>query len=398
MLQKLIKKKNLVIVGLNAGTSADGLDLAAIRFRKSSKKPVVSFIAGRTVSYPKNLNKQVHDILSIGKTPVDEIIKLDRKLGVFYGEQTDKFCGYLKRRKIHPDMIASHGQTILHIPGRVQIGRKKESGTMQLGHPESIARQTGFITIADFRQADIASGGEGAPITGLAMWYLMGNNRESRLAINIGGIANYFLFPKNKSADSIQAEDCGPGNSLLDIITREYFGKKYDHLGRLASKGEISMRLLSILLSDKYLKGKYGPSTGRERFGEKFAEKIVKVSSKLKLKRHDVLASITELTAITIAAAVQPYLSKYKIKKIYLFGGGVKNTFLQSRLRANIPGVEFFSVDRLGLNPDFLEATCYAVMGGMAISSQPAGLPHVTGASDKMIAGRIIQPLMNRHV
>jgi len=391
-LQKIIRKKNLVIVGLNSGTSADGLDLAAVRFKKTSKKPIVDFIVGRIVSYPRGLHARINDVLSQSKTRIDYIIELDRQLGVFYGEQARRFCTYLRRRSVKPDLIASHGQTILHLPGKIQIGRKKESGTMQLGHPESIAGCTGLITVADFRQADIASGGEGAPITVMPMFYFLSNSRESRLVLNIGGIANYFLFPRGASIDGIMARDCGPGNSLMDIITCKYFGKRYDSRGRLASKGKISKRMMSVLLADNYLKGKYGPSTGRERFGEKFAEKILKVSSKLRLKKHDILTTVTELTAVTIAVAIKSHLVKHKIRDVYIFGGGARNVFLIERLSANLPGTKFFSVDRLGLNPDYLEAACYAVMGGMAICSQSAGIPHITGAGGRTIAGRIIQP------
>ncbi len=391
-LQEIIKKKNPVIVGLNSGTSADGLDLAAVHFKETSKKPIVNFIGGRTVSYPRGFQTRINNVLSRSKTPIDYIIELDRQLGVFYGEQACRFCTYLRRKNIKPDLIASHGQTILHLPGKIQIGRKKESGTMQLGHPESIARCTGLITVADFRQADIASGGEGAPITAMPMFYFLSHRKESRLILNIGGIANYFLFPRGASIDDIMARDCGPGNSLMDIITRKYFGRRYDSRGWLASKGKISKRMLSILLADNYLKGKYGPSTGRERFGEKFAEKIVKVSSKLRLKKYDILTTVTELTAVTIAVAIKSHLARYKISDVYVFGGGAKNVFLIERLGASLPGIKFFSVDRLGLNSDYLEAACYAVMGGMAICSQPAGIPHITGAGGRTIAGRIIQP------
>jgi anhydro-N-acetylmuramic acid kinase len=401
-LHKIIRKKNLVIVGLNSGTSADGLDLAAIGYKKSRRKPIINFIGGRTVPYSRNINIRINNVLSQNRTPIENIIELDRQLGAFYGKEAGKFCTYLRRIKVRPDLIASHGQTILHLPGKVQIGRKKESGTLQLGHPESIARQTGLVTVADFRQADIASGGEGAPITSLAMYYISGDTKESRLIINIGGIANYFLFPKGAPTGAVapkgvgikgmKARDCGPGNSLLDIITRKYFGKKYDNKGSLASKGKISKRMLSVLMADNYLKGKYGPSTGRERFGEKFGEKIMKLSSKLRLNKHDILTTVTELTAVTIAAAIKPHLAKFKINDVYLFGGGAKNIFLIDRLTANLSGIKFYSVDRLGFKSDYLEAACYAVMGGLTICSKPTGVPQITGAAERTISGRIIQP------
>jgi anhydro-N-acetylmuramic acid kinase len=391
-LQGIVKKKNLVVVGLNSGTSADGLDMAVVRFKKGTSGPVVKFIEGITAAYPKALQARINNVLSRGDTSIEKIIELDRQLGEFYGEQAGKFCTDLKRKNIKPDLIASHGQTILHLPGKIRMGRKKESGTLQLGHPETIAQLTGLVTVAEFRQADISAGGEGAPITSMAMYYLLGDSNMNRLVINIGGIANYFLFPKKNPFGYMAARDCGPGNSLMDILTSKYFGKKYDTGGRLAAKGKISKRLLSVLLADNYLKGKYGPSTGRERFGLKFAEKIMQAADRLDLREYDTLATATELTAASISVTIRPVLGKYKMNDVYLFGGGAKNNFLVERLQANLPGINFFSVDRLGLNPDYLEAACYAVMGGMAIDSRAASVPHITGAARPTIAGRIVQP------
>lgn len=392
MLQELFTRKNLIAVGLNSGTSADGLDLAAVEVNLSSKKPVIRFLDGRTVMYPDTIQKLLNDAVNNRISSVDDLVRLDRELGCFYGEETGLFCSELKRRRIKPDIIASHGQTVRHLPGKIRIGTSKESGTLQLGHAESISERTGLVTISDFRQADIASGGEGAPITGHAMWYLFASGSETRLVVNIGGISNYFLIPRNKPPHEMVAEDCGPGNSLLDIITQKYFGRKYDREGQLASRGSISERLLAILLADDYLRGKYGPSTGRERFGERFVRKIVKASSKIGLSKLDILASAAELTAVTISRSIKPHLGRFKVGNVYLFGGGLKNSYLTNRLRANLPETKFLSVDRLKADPDYVEAACYAVMGAMTILSMPSGLPDVTGAKGKTIAGRIIQP------
>jgi anhydro-N-acetylmuramic acid kinase len=392
MLQNLLRKKTLVAVGLNSGTSADGLDLVAVRISLVPERLSVKLIAGKTVPYPRKLQAQLSDVVNDRILSVDDIIRLDRHLGCFYGDQARLFCSYLKRRKVEPDLVSSHGQTVRHLPGQVKNRNRKESGTLQLGHPESIADRTGLLTVADFRQADIASGGEGAPITSRAMWELFSSTREHRLIINIGGIANYFLFPNSEPADRMLAEDCGPGNSLIDIMTKKYFSKKYDHQGRLASRGTISKRLLTILLADNFLKRRYGPSTGRERFGEKFAGSITQASSRLRLNRFDILASTTELTAIAIANSIRPHVGKYGLAEIFLSGGGCKNEYLVHRLKRNLPEAEFFSVDRLTFDPDYLEAVCYAVMGVMAIHSWPAGLPHITGARRQAVAGRIMQP------
>lgn len=392
MLNKLLVRKSLNIIGLNSGTSADGLDLAAVRVHLDSKKPSIRFLSGKTVPYPKKLHDRIYEAINNKLSSIDDVIRLDRELGHFYAVCTAVFIGNLKKKKTAVNLIASHGQTVRHLPGKVPIDRKKQSGTMQLGHPETIAVLTGLPTVADFRQADIACGGEGAPITSLAMYYLFSDRRENRLLINIGGISNYFLFPRGASYTKMQAADCGPGNSLIDIIARRLFQKGYDKNGRLASKGHVSRRLLTILMADNFLKGKFGPSTGRERFGEKFADKILNAALKLRLNKYDILATTTELTAAAIARAIKEKLVTYRIENIYLFGGGLKNRFLLRRLNDIMPGIQFHSIAELGFDPDYLEAVCYAVMGAMTIHSIPSGMHRVTGAARDSIGGRIVQP------
>ncbi len=387
----IVRRKTLNAGGLNAGTSADGLDLAAVSIARKAGKFKISLKMGRTVPYPKPLAISVRKAVTQGIDTIDEFIILDRKLGQFYGEQAKIFCRTLKQKGFKTNIVASHGQTIRHLPGRVRFGGKSESGTLQAGHPETIAALTGVLTVADFRQADIGSGGEGAPITSGPMWHLFSDKKESRLLVNIGGIANYFYFPGGKPVDLIEAGDCGPGNSLLDIIAGRFFRRKYDRDGYVASRGQISQRLLSILMSDNYLKGKYGPSTGRERFGEKFVNGLVHNARKLKLNKYDIMATAAELTAVSIAAKISRIIKDDKITSIYTFGGGARNKFLIKRLRKNLPGTELISVDTIGYNADYLEAACYAIMGAMTIWSLPVNPKHVTGAHSKVIAGRIIQ-------
>jgi anhydro-N-acetylmuramic acid kinase len=164
-LKKILNKKSIKAIGLNSGTSADGLDLAAVEIKFSSRSSKINFIKGRTIPYPKELLSEIKKAIHNKINSMDEIIRLDRQLGNFYGKETAKFVRSLQKKRFRPDIIGSHGQTVRHLPGRIIISGKKESGTMQLGHPETIAGLTGLLTVADFRQADIAAGGEGAPIT-----------------------------------------------------------------------------------------------------------------------------------------------------------------------------------------------------------------------------------------
>lgn len=390
MLNKLANRKNLTVIGVNSGTSGDGLDLAAVKVRYGKPALRAKFLFGKTISFAKNISSRLQEAIIDRSISLEKAMILDRELGGLIGREVSKFIKTLKRKKITPHIIASHGQTIRHLPGRVRIGRKPESATLQLGHPESIAAQTGLITIADFRQSDIAAGGEGSPITSRAMWHLFPNERQNRLMINIGGIANYFFIPAGTGPSKLIARDCGPGNSLMDIVCRKYFKRAFDTDGRLASRGKVSQRLLSILLADDYLKGKFGPSTGRERFGQKFVSKIVRYGTRLKLNKYDIMATTAELTVATVLLHVKKLIDRYDFNRLYLFGGGAKNKYIVNGLKESLPEHKIEMVERLGFGGDYLEAVCYAVMGAMTIWGMPGNLPGVTNATRETVCGKII--------
>lgn len=390
MIQKLINKKSLTVIGINSGTSADSLDLAAVRVLNKKSGISVRFLKGKTVPYPRLFSDKLQKAVLNRSLSLEEAMFLDRELGNFIGRQTCRFSADLKKINVVAHLVASHGQTLRHLPGRFKISRRTSHATMQIGHPETIAFHTGLPTVADFRQADIAAGGEGAPITSLAMWHLFSDKKRNRLLLNIGGIANYFFFPAGTGPDHIIARDCGPGNSLMDLLANKFFGRPYDAMGRLAAKGRISQRLLTILMADDYLKGKFGPSTGRERFGEKFVEKIIRWSAKLNLNRYDIMATTAELTAVTIVDHIRRLLGQYDINSLHLFGGGAKNKFIVDGLKLGLPEIDIETVERLGYEGDYLEAVCYAVMGAMTLWRQTGNLPDVTGAQKKVVCGKII--------
>ncbi len=390
MIQKPLNKKSLVVIGINSGTSADSLDLSAVKI--TNKKPVLSvkFIQGKTVAYRRTLSDRLQWAVVDRSLKLEEAMLLDRELGDLIGREAAKFATALKKNKIVPHLVASHGQTLRHLPGRIKISGKPAHATMQIGHAESIAARSGLCTVADFRQADIAVGGEGAPITSVAMWHLFSDKKRDRLLLNIGGIANYFFIPAGAGPDKMIARDCGPGNSLIDLLARKYFDRPYDSQGRLASRGRVSQRLLTILLADDFLKGKFGPSTGRERFGGKFVDKIVRWSSKLKLSKYDIMATTAELTAVTIVDHIRRLGGKHKPDVLYLFGGGARNRFIVEGLKQGLPGIKIDTVKKLGCDPDFVEAVCYAIMGAMTIRGKTGNAPGVTGAWKKVVCGKII--------
>jgi anhydro-N-acetylmuramic acid kinase len=393
-LAKIIYKKPIVVLGLNSGTSADGVDLAAVRLSRGRKRSAATFLAGRERKYTPVLRELVTQTAVARRIAPEDLLYLDQALGRFYGRVATAFVESLRRRKIFVDAIASHGQTVRHCPEKVRIGSVRISGSMQLGSLEQIAGQTGRTVVGDFRQADIALGNEGAPITVAAMKELFAHPNLSRLIVNIGGIANYFYFPSKQAARPISAADCGPGNSLSDLLASQLFGKPYDRGGMLARKGTISRRLLTLLETQPFFRGPM-KSTGKEAFGPKLVSEILQFGEKLSLSSEDLLATASEFTVRCIALKVAPIIKRDKgLTKLYLTGGGERNKFLRTRLGVRFSGVSLGSVRELGIPPGLVEAAAYAVMGAATLNSQPMRTVFGNRGPQKLlpVLGRIAQP------
>jgi anhydro-N-acetylmuramic acid kinase len=378
MLRPLLDRKSLVVLGLNSGTSADGLDLAVIRITRRSGRVSTKFLSGKTMTYPTEIRRLILAAADTPRTSVNEIIQLDNLLGRFYGHAARSYLGQLRRRNLQVDAIASHGQTVRHLPAKKRIAGHDVRGTLQLGSIAQIAAITGKVTVGDFRQGDIALGGEGAPITVAAMADLFASSIHARLIVNVGGMANYFYFPKNGSPRQIRAADCGPGNVLSDLLCRRLYGEPFDRGGHHAAQGKVSRRLLSALLASPYFAGK-GRSTGREEFGEAMAGRMLTLGKSLKLGADDLLATAVELTVMAISRAVLPFLTDQRTKYttlpkcdgLYLTGGGAHNKFLLGQLSERLGGLPVTTVRDLGMDPDLVEATAYAVMGASTLWSRP---------------------------
>jgi len=394
MLKRLLNKKQLVVLGLNSGTSADALDLAVLRIRRDGRKVIIRFLSGRTRRYPEKLRSLILQTADSTQIKPDQMVYLDNALGKFYGREANKFIRKLAVERVAVDLVASHGQTVRHLPQRTNTAGFTVHGSLQLGSPDQIAAKTGKIVVGNFRQADIALGREGAPITVAAMARLFAQSHKSQLIVNIGGMSNFFYFPATRSGRSFQAADCGPGNSLLDILSHELYGEKYDHNGRHALAGEISQRLLSILLAEPFFSSK-AVSTGRETFGTKLAQKILSLGKRLRLPADDLMATTAELTVMAIVNRLGRLVAGDRsLTKLCLTGGGLKNRFIKRRLAEIFDDLDVCSVRELGFDPDLVEAAAFAVMGEACLRSE--SLPVVFDCGDRQkrqpVSGTIAQP------
>ncbi len=393
-LSKLIERKSLTVLGLNSATSADSLDMAVVKIGRAGAKKTIKILKHSEVKYPKSLKRKMEDIINSDIITFTEFISLNNSLGKFFGKSSKKYIDKLKNDKINIDLIASHGQTIAHFPEMININKKKQSGTLQIGALSEISVQTGKITVGNFRQTDIALGNEGAPITVEAMKQLLESENKPIIIVNIGGISNFFYFPSHDNKLIAQAGDCGPGNSLTDILTQKLYNKPFDKLGEIAKTGEISSRLLLLLIKNSQLLVN-SISTGKEVYGEKLSKQILDYSKQLSLKNQDILASVGEFTAQMIAKKLIPLLkSDENLLKLYLTGGGRKNKFFIDRIEANLKGIKVEPIEKIGLCGDSIEAVSYAIMGETSIRSEPMKTVFIKGKQQKIlpVLGEIVQP------
>ena len=386
-LNKLLIKKRLTVLGLNSGTSADGLDLAVVRISSSRRGTKFKFTNGSKKRYSSTLKKSILSFADSKAVSLDDLIDLDNRLGRFYGRAASSLISRLSAG-ISIDLIASHGQTVRHLPtGKIR-------GSLQIGSTDFIAAATGLPVVSDFRQADIALGNEGAPITVAAMNEMFSSPYGPRLIVNIGGMSNYFYFPKAKGVFQARAADCGPGNSLCDILSAGLYSKRYDLNGRHALSGSVSEPIVKSIMSKSFYRNGT-VSTGRESFGIGTAEKIIRQGKNKRLSKDDMMATVAEITVRSIVKSVRPLLKRDKLLlKLYLTGGGRFNIFFVERLMHHLPGIEVLPVDELGVSGDFVEASAYAVMGEACVRSR--ALPtRFTGKSGQVLTpvlGKITQP------
>ena len=357
--------KNKYVIGLNSGTSFDGIDVALVKFKKGSLIPI--FVDGFVCEYPKIIKRMVGAIheLSVGK-----ISQLNFLLGELFADAALKMVKKVRARRGAPLLIASHGQTIFHEPGK---------STLQIGESSVIAQRTSIKTISNFREADIAAGGQGAPLMPFLDWIVFGRGVPRRALLNIGGISNVTVVGKNIEPIAF---DIGPGNALIDLISKKYFKKNFDKDGGIAKKGEINFKLVDNALKDPYFKLKPPKSTGKEYFNERFVEKYF---SKIKNK-HDKIATVTWLTAKTIADSLQ----KYNVKEIIISGGGIKNKTLMKHLKTMLPNLKIVISDKYGLPWKYKEAMLFALLDYTCHLGIPNNMPSCTGAKKRIILGKMI--------
>lgn len=327
--------------------------------------------------------------------PVQQLTLLNHRLGQCFAHAVIELCTACRYPLDAVDAIACHGQTIWHQPTPMMCAEEPARGTLQIGEPSVIASITGRKVLSDFRAADMAVGGQGAPLVPWWDWRVMSSTREARIIQNIGGIANATYLPVNGNVCDVIAFDTGPGNMVIDWLMASITGgeKHFDAGGEFAATGQVDDRLLRELLEQRFFALAPPRSTGREDFGAEFATGVLNTAKRRHVRNEDLVATVTELTAVSIAEAYRRWLPSAALEgTVVLGGGGVRNGYLVNRLQLQLMGTSIKTHADFGIPDDFREAMAFALLGYERLLHRCSNVPRATGASRAVCLGKSTLP------
>jgi len=379
----LIKKDEKLAVGLMSGTSLDGIDVALVKIKGCREKTDLKLIDFITLEYDNETRNRIIKASSIDSSDVRDISLLNFDLGMKFADAVLKILEKNDIKIESLDFIASHGQTIYHIPTRA---------TFQIGEISVIAEVTKTLTIGDFRVRDVAAGGHGAPLVPYSEYLLYRSENKNIVLQNIGGIGNATLLLKNCKLEDVVAFDTGPGNMIIDYVVEKltYGEKKYDNLGEMAARGKIDYNLVEELLKDPYFEQAPPKTTGREKYGKEFADNLIDLMKSKKLTSYDMIATVTYFTAKSISESYKKWIFPIaNIDEVILGGGGSHNITLIRYLKQELSGVQVITQEDIGLSSDAKEAIAFAILGNETIHGNFNNIPNVTGAKHPVVMGKI---------
>ncbi|HEY3247989.1 MAG TPA: anhydro-N-acetylmuramic acid kinase [bacterium] len=370
---------SLRVIGLISGTSADGIDAVLAEVSRRGDGIGVRTLATFSRAYTAAERDRVL-MLCRPDAPLDAVCAANFDLAEWFAGAA---LSVLRAAGANPDdcdLIASHGQTIWHIPGH---------STLQIGAGAVIAERTGLPVVSNFRARDMAAGGGGAPLVSYVDYLLFRDGRLGRAAQNLGGIGNVTWIPAGAAPDDVISFDTGPANMLIDGMAQLMFAQPFDNDGAIAAGGQVDEQLLTQLLADPYYAQGPPKTTGREKYGVAFAEDIIRRWGP-RVAPADLVATATMLTVRTVARAYRSFLPG--IDEIILSGGGVHNATLVAALGEALAPVPVSTTAAFGVDPDFKEAIAFAVLGAETAWGAPGNLPSATGAHRRVILGDLTPP------
>lgn len=388
-LPRYAKKPERYIIGLMSGTSADGIDAALVRVSGSERQTKAVLEAFVTQPFPAELRQEILGICH-GEGNAESVSRLNTTLGHVFA---DAALAVREQAGVAPsriDAAASHGQTISHTPAGSPF-----PATLQIGEPSIIAQRLGIPVVSDFRPADMSAGGQGAPLVPYVDWCLLTHPGKARAIQNIGGIGNVTYLPANAAPEQVLGFDTGPGNMLIDAAASWFTDGElnFDRAGQIAGSGSIDADLLKWLLGHPFLQQTPPKSAGREEFGiDFFRREILPRQEKWSRERAgDVVTTLTAFTACSIFEAYRAFLPKMPDEAI-IGGGGARNPVLMAMLSEKFGAVPVMSHEQIGIDSEAKEALAFAVLANETLLGKPGNLPSVTGASKRVILGKITVP------
>ena len=394
---ELLKKDKKYIIGLMSGTSVDGIDAAIVEITGHTLETEVDLLAFETFPFPLGVPQRILALCHPDTGRVDDICEMNFYIGHLFAEAVKHILQKSGMRANDIDLIGSHGQTIHHLPKDVDTDRNvsRYPSTLQIGEPAVIAHETEIPTIADFRVADMAAGGQGAPLVSYPDYLLFRDCFKTVGLLNIGGIANLTVLPANGTIDSVCAADTGPGNMCIDAVVSKITEEmeRYDTDGKRAAQGTPHQPLIQKWLKHPFFQLPPPKTTGREMFGHTFAMECLETCRKHQLSDNDCIATLTELTVQTIAGYIEQFITgQNPIDILYVSGGGVHNQTIMRRLGELLSDTAVEPVDNSGISADAKEAIAFAILANETLHGQAGNLPSATGASVRKVLGKFVCP------
>lgn len=414
----------MLVLGMMSGTSADGIDVALARISGAPSNLKAKLLGHTSAKFPPALRKEILRVAEQRPISAGTLSQLSFRLGELFADAALAACRKFRVLPKRVSLIGSHGQTIFHQGRAIPFFGSPTASTLQIGEPSVIAARTGITTVADFRPADIALGGQGAPLVPYADYLLYRHAKFGRVSLNLGGIANITVLPRACKPQQVLAFDTGPANMLIDALVSHFTRgrQRYDKNARFAQTGRPVPALIDELMRDPYLKLAPPKSTGREYYGNSYLKKILALGRRHRARPADLVCTATVFTALSIVDALDRFvLPKTKIHQLIISGGGAYNPVVLALLSAafrdpraqgnshsipsilvgersivrlhmkiaHVPAIEVLPSSRLGIPEDAKEAFAFALLAYETFHQRPSNLPSATGARGPAILGKI---------
>ena len=389
----------MIVAGVMSGTSADGIDVALVRIAAPLAQvgpPGIKLLGHHASPYPAKLREAVLRAAGTGETTVAELARLHWRLGEAYADAIEKAIATIGSK---PALVGVHGQTIYHQGKPERYLGKPVRATWQLGEMAVVRERLGVPIVSDLRPADMAAGGQAAPLVPMLDFCLFRSATKNRVLLNLGGIANVCAVPAGGGIGDLLAFDTGPANMLIDALMLQRTGKRFDAGGRMAARGRVFTPVIEELMRDAYFSAPPPKSCGREQFGKAYAERLNSLCDAQGAGAPDAIATATELTVRSVYDAYTrfcwPHLGQRaplaRATELIVAGGGARNATLVERLRTRLSplGVKLLLADSLGIPAEAKEAVAFALLAWLSWHGLPGNVPSATGASRSVVLGKV---------